>query len=133
MKASYVFAGAALVAAIFGLAFVLAPAQTMALYDITLDAAGLFVTRLLGAAFLGYAVINWLVRNAGPTRERQTVALGLFVSLGVGFIASLLAQLDGVANSLGWLTVALYLVFSLGFGYVRFMGEGAAVGAQMAR
>jgi hypothetical protein len=133
MKASYVFAGAALVAAIFGVAFLLAPGQTMALYDVTLDEAGLFIARLLGAAFLGFAVINWLVRDAAPSRERQAIALALFVSLGLGFVASLMAQLAGIANSLGWLTVALYLVFSLGFAWVRFMGEGAAVGPQMAR
>jgi hypothetical protein len=133
VKASYVFAGAAVVAAIFGLAFVLVPTQTLALYDMSVDEAGLFMTRLLGAAFLGFAIINWLVRDAGPSRERQAIALALFVSLGVGFISSLLGQLAGVANALGWLTVALYLVFSLGFGYVRFMGEDAAARPQMAR
>jgi hypothetical protein len=47
--------------------------------------------------------------------------LGLFVVSGVGFVIALLAQLDGVVNSLGWTTVAIYLLLALGFGYFRFI------------
>jgi hypothetical protein len=133
MKASYMFLLGAILALVFGLAFIVAPAQILALYDITLDPAGLFLARLLGAAFLAFAVTNWLVRNAGPTRERQAIALGHFVSEAVGFVASLLAQLDGVANGLGWSTVLIYLVLAVGFGYVYFVPERGGAPAPMAR
>jgi uncharacterized PurR-regulated membrane protein YhhQ (DUF165 family) len=133
MKASYVLTLGAVLALIFGLAFVLVPAQTLALYDVELEPAGILVARLLGASFLVFAVTNWLVRNAGPTRERQAIILGLFVGEAVGFVVSLLAQLDGIANSLGWLTVDIYLVLTLGFGYVYFVGESGDARAQMAR
>jgi hypothetical protein len=132
MKASYVFIVAAVLALVFGLAFVLVPAQTLALYDVTLNDAGLFIARLLGAAFLMFAVLAWLVRNAAPSAERQAITLAFFVSNTVAFVASLLAQLAGVANALGWTTVAIYLILALGFGYVRFMGEDAAARPQMA-
>lgn len=133
MKASYVFTVTAIVALVFGLAFVLVPSQTLSLYDVTLDAAGLFIARLLGAAFLMFAVVSWLVRNAGPSPERQAIALAFFAGDAVAFVASLLAQLDGIANALGWSTVAIYLILALGFGWVRFMGEGAAAQPRMAR
>lgn len=133
MKASYVFTVTAVVALLFGLAFVLVPSQTLALYDVTLDAAGLFIARLLGSAFLMFAVVSWLVRNVGPSPERQAIALAFFVGDTVAFVASLLVQLEGVVNALGWSTVAIYLILALAFGWVRFMGEGASTRPQMAR
>jgi hypothetical protein len=39
----------------------------------------------------------------------------------IGFIVTLLGQLAGLANALGWSSVALYLLFGLGFAYFQFM------------
>jgi hypothetical protein len=91
------------------------------------------LARLLGAAFLVFAVTNWLVRNAGPTRERQAIALGHVVGEGIAFVVSLLGQLDGLANGLGWLTVLIYLVLTAGFAYVYFVPERGAAPAPMPR
>jgi hypothetical protein len=35
-------------------------------------------------------------------------------------LAALIAQLSGVFNSLGWLSVAIYLVLALSYAYVNF-------------
>ena len=40
----------------------------------------------------------------------------------IGFVVSLLGQLSGVMNALGWLVVGLYLVLvGVGYGYFHFM------------
>jgi hypothetical protein len=123
MKASYLFILNAVIALIFGLAFVLIPEQTTTLYGVDLGEGGIFIGRLFGAALLAFAVVTWLVRNAADSPERQAIILGLFVGDVVGFVASLLAQLAGVSNALGWSTVAIYLILAVGFGYLRFIGE----------
>jgi len=43
-----------------------------------------------------------------------------FKSDGVAFVLALMAQLKGVVNSLGWSTVAIYLLLALGFAYFHF-------------
>jgi hypothetical protein len=116
-----------IVALVFGLAFVLVPEQTLDLYGISLSEAGLLVGRLFGAALLSFAVLTWLTKDAMASSERQAILLALFVGDIVGFVASLLAQLNEVANALGWTTVVIYLLLGLAFGYFRFMaGEEAA-------
>lgn len=110
----------AIVAALFGIAFVLVPAQVIQLYGITVDAPLKYVGQLLGAAFVGFAILTWLARNATDSDARRAIVLALFVSDGVGFVVALIGQLAGVVNSFGWLNVAIYLLFALGWGYFQF-------------
>ena len=50
---------ASAIAFAFGLGFVLIPQQLTALYNITLDAPGVFTGQLFGAALLGFGALNW--------------------------------------------------------------------------
>ena len=110
----------AIIAAVFGIAFVLVPAQVITLYGLTVDAPLKYVGQLFGAALVGFAILTWSARNATDSDARKAIVLALFVSDGVGFIVALIGQLAGVVNSLGWSTVAIYLVLAVGFGYFQF-------------
>jgi hypothetical protein len=109
-----------IVAGLFGLAFVIVPGPLTELYDIELTAAGLYVGRLLGAAFLMFAVLTWQSRDAQDSTARQAIVLALLVGFVVGFVASLVGQLNDIVNALGWTTVAIYLLFSVAYGYFQF-------------
>ena len=110
----------AIVVAVFGIAFVLVPAQVAPLYGFTVDAPLKYVGQLFGASLVGFAILTWSARNATDSDARRAIVLALFVSNGVGFIVALIGQLAGVVNSLGWSTVAIYLLLALGFGYFQF-------------
>ncbi|MEE9217379.1 MAG: hypothetical protein V3U32_08090 [Anaerolineales bacterium] len=120
MKLSTVFTATAIVSLLFGLGFVLAPAATLAPYGLTTDEAGIQVARFFGAALLGYAAITWFARNTEESSARRALVLGLFLGFGIGFVVSLVNQLSGLQNALGWSTVAIYLLFALGYGYFQF-------------
>lgn len=126
MKLSTLFTINAIVAFVFGLAFVLVPETSISLYAITLSPGGVIITRLLGAAILGYSVLTWLSRNAEESEARQAIVLTMVISETIGFIVALLGQLSGVVNALGWSTVAIYLLLALGFGYFQFMKPSAS-------
>ena len=112
----------AVLAFIFGLAFLLFPDATLGQYGVgMMPKSGLLMSRLFSANLLGVAVISWFVMSAGASETREAIVLGFFVIDAAAFIVSLQAQLGGVVNSLGWSTVAIYLVLGLGFGYFRFM------------
>jgi len=111
----------AVVTLIFGLAFLLLPAQTFSLYGVTADAPMKFVGELFGSAFLAFSVISWWARTATAGKAREAVVLGMFVGDLLGFIVSIINQLGGVVNAMGWSSVIIYLVFCLGFGYFQFL------------
>lgn len=126
MKLTTLFIAYAFVSALFGLAFVFAPDASLALYGITLSPGGSALTRLFGAAFIEFALLSWFLRNSGDSEARQAIILALFLGEAVGFVVALFGQLSGVANALGWLTVAMYLLFALGFGYFQLVKPSAA-------
>jgi hypothetical protein len=124
MKLSTMMIINAVVAAVFGVAFVVVPSQSISLYGVE-DASEILILilRLMGASFIGFAVLTWLARNASDSDARRAIVLALIVSDGIGFIAALIAQLADVVNSLGWSTVAIYLLLALGFGYFQFVKQ----------
>ena len=126
MKLSTWLTIAAVVAVVFGLAFVLVTGPLLSFYGITLDKAGTLVAQLFGASLIGFAVLNWFARGVTDREARQAIVLANLASDTVGFVMALIGQLAGVANALGWSTVALYLLLALGFAYFQFMKPSTA-------
>ena len=116
---------AAVVAFVFGLGFILMPAQLVSFYNVTLNDAGILIARLFGATLLGYGLLNWFGRDFRDEQARQTLMLANLATDAIGFLFALLGQLGGVSgiNSLGWSTVLIYLVLAAGFAYLRFFAR----------
>lgn len=116
----------AILALVFGVALVLAPALLASFYGGTLTQPGIYIARLTGAAFLGICVLTWLARNATDSEARRAIVLAYFIANAIGFILALLGQLAGVPNALGWSIVIIYLLLALGYGYFQFVNPSAS-------
>jgi hypothetical protein len=110
----------AVVSLFFGVALALLPAALMSLYGVTLDPAGTLMGRLIGACLIGIGLICWLGRDYEDD-ARRGVTLALFIGDTVGFIVSLVGQLSGQMNTLGWMVVVIWFLLALGNGYSRFV------------
>ena len=113
------------VAFVFGLGFVLMPAQLTGFYNVTLNEGGIFIGQLFGASLLGYGVLNWFGKHFSDEQAQQGLVNANLVGDGVGFIFALMGQLSGATgvNALGWSTVLIYLLLALGFAYLRFFAK----------
>jgi hypothetical protein len=117
MKLRHVLIITAIVALVFGIAFLFAPVWTMELFDITLDDGGALMTQLVAAGFLAFAVLNWMGRNYKVADDvRPIIVANLFANV-IGFVVCLIQRLNDVGNAWGWVPIALYLLFALAFGY----------------
>jgi hypothetical protein len=123
MKLKTLLAINAVLAALFGVLFVLFPTQIMNMYGFTIDTPMRLMVQLFGASSLGYAVISWQARNY-ETDARRMLVLGLFVGYAIGFVIVVIGQFSSVANAMGWLNVALYFLLAAGFGYFQFSKQG---------
>ena len=126
MILSTLFTLNAIVSALFGITFVFIAETAMSFYGATLSPGGALIARLFGGVLLGIAVLTWSARNAGDSEARKAIILSRFVCESTGFIVALLGQLAGAVNALGWSTVAIYLLFALGYGYFQFMKPGTS-------
>jgi hypothetical protein len=111
----------AIALALYALPMLFVPGTFWSLYGVTLgDGATVLVQLFAGVAF-GNAVLSWLARNAGHSELRQAMLLAFFIHWTVGFIVTLIGQIAGAMNPLGWTFVAWCLIFGLLFGYFRFI------------
>ena len=122
MKLCNLMATKAVIVVVFGIGFILMPTTLMSFYGLTLNPGGVVITQLFGASFILLGILLWFAKNA-PSSDVALRAIVLAVTVGdaIGFIVALLAQLSGMMNALGWVTVALYLLLALGFGYFQFV------------
>ena len=120
MKLKVLFIITAIVAIVFGVVFVIIPAQLYSLYGIESGAGLNYMGQLFGAALIGIGLISWQSRNAADSDARKAIIFSFFIADGIGFVVALIGQLNEVLGSLGWLTVAIYLLLTIGFGYFQF-------------
>ena len=116
----------AVVCLFFGIAFVFLPGVLLSLFGITLSAGGMFTARIYGAALFGNLLLTWFARNTGDSDARRAIILDLLIYDAIGFIVALITRLTDVLNPLGWLVVAIYLFFTLGFGYFLIVKPGTS-------
>jgi hypothetical protein len=102
---------------VFGVGFLAIPATVFGWYGMELDPAGTLIARLFGQAFVLIALLLWLARNTMEPGTQTAIAISVFVGDAIGTVVSVVAVSSGVTNALGWLTVALYAVLALGFGF----------------
>jgi len=93
------------------------PSQLLGLYGTAFSTAAALTARLYGASLVGNLLLTWFARKEEDSPARKAIVLDLFAYDAVALIASLILQVTGVLNMLGWSIVVIYLFFTIGFGY----------------
>lgn len=105
----------------FGLGLLIIPVQFMTTYGVTLDSNGTLMARILGAALTAYALTFYLNRNIALTDKGwYNLLLTSFIYNIVDIPIVLMATIDGVMNSMGWMPVGLHVFLAATFGYFTF-------------
>ena len=86
----------------FGLGFLLIPGRVFLLYGVTLDAGGIMLARVAGSAVLALGTLAWSVRTSTDAQVIRHAATALVCFFLFKTAVTLLAQLSGVFNALGW-------------------------------
>jgi hypothetical protein len=120
MNRSRFFVIASMLGLVFGLAFLLAPAQLMSFYGMTLDPAGQWIGRFLGAQLVGLAIITWAARNTPTGGALSAVMIGNLVGSTIALALAVLQGITGIGNALVWSTAVVYAFLAAGFGYFQF-------------
>ena len=115
MKFKTLFTINSILAILFGVAGLLAPAQLLASYNVSLKPMGLVIYQFWGAALIGLGMLTWFARSVRESALQRKFALALFITNGLSCVMAVRGQFAG-ANTFGWSTVALFFLLALGFG-----------------
>ncbi|HEY8657270.1 MAG TPA: hypothetical protein VIN34_11105 [Candidatus Limnocylindria bacterium] len=122
----------AVVSVIYGLAALVAPAALASIFGVTFDEIARYEARLLGGAYLGYGIVNYLTKDTADGRTQRAVAAGNAFGWVVSLVLSTIGQLQGLSNELGWTTIALQLVFTVLWGWTYVIAGERDPGTQRA-
>jgi hypothetical protein len=117
---------ATIVAAVFGLAFLVAPSQLVAMYGVTLTPATEVIGRIAGSVILGFAIVFWGARNGNGAEAFKAVMMGGLVANALDTLILLHATATGLLNALGWLQVLINGALAVGFWYFAY-GKGKTI------
>ena len=105
----------------FGLGLLIIPEKFMSTYGVSLDSGGAMMARILGAALTAYALSFWMNRES-PISDKSwknllTVSV-IYNILDIPIV--LMATLNGVMNSMGWMPVGLHVFLATTMAYFVF-------------
>ena len=102
----------------FGPLLLFFPRQLLDLLGASFGIGAAIMAREYGAALMGNVFLTWFSRNAEPTSTRTAIIIYLFVYDAVALVALSIMQLQGAMNLFGWGVIAVYLFFTVGYGYL---------------
>lgn len=114
MRAKALLVSSAVIALIVGLVFIALRNTAMGIAGAM--GAGL-IAQILGANFIGFAVLNFFSRNLPDGDGLRAVLLANFTSNVLGLLITLGYWLTSGLNIYGWIVAAIYLILTLAFGY----------------
>jgi hypothetical protein len=126
MKLSNFLMLATIVAGVFGLAFLLAPSQLVAMYGVTLTPATEVIGRIAGSVISGFAIVFWGARNGSGAETFKAMMMAGLIANGLDALILLHATVTGLVNGLGWLQVLINGTLAIGFWYFAY-GKGKGI------
>jgi hypothetical protein len=121
MKLKHLFTINIFFALFFGMSCVFFAGWALKLYGLAPEPGALWTTRLAGGSILAFATLMGFGRKSDSVKARRAIALALLIQDSVGFAASLIIQLGGSVNALGWSNPVLYGALVLGYAYFLFV------------
>ncbi|NUQ85007.1 MAG: hypothetical protein HUU11_09860 [Anaerolineales bacterium] len=104
----------------FGAGLLLAPVPFMCVFGVGLDPGGTMLSRILGAALIGFAMVFWRMQGDLQNSTVRELLLASFVYNLIDLPVVFEATLSGTMGVMGWSAVLLHLLLAVGFGYFRF-------------
>ncbi len=92
-------------------------------YAVLLDAEGVFVGRMLGAALISLGVINFLCRREIMSMALGAVLSGNFLFHLIALILVFMGTQKEILNFLGWVLFGLHALLFFGFVYFLFVKQ----------
>jgi NAD/NADP transhydrogenase beta subunit len=126
MKLSNLMIINAIVALVYGIAFVLVPTTVLGLYGMTQGTSEALAGQFFGVTLIAIGLLTWFARKVTDSDAQRAIILSLLISDVIGVIVAVMGTVSGVMNSFGWSAVVIYLLLALGYAYFQFFKPSAS-------
>lgn len=123
---------AAIVGILYGIGFVLIPANVVVLYGAPPDPHVILNARFFGSALLAWGVILWFARDFRDWAAVRGVLIGSVVGDVVGGLVSIWSTIQGLLNAFAWSSTIVYVLLLVGALYCLSSGSKMELSGQSA-
>ena len=121
MSYRIVFILNALVALVFGIAFLVVPTMALKRFGVDEYASTKLVLQFFGTGLLTIGLLAWFAKNVSDPVAQKGLGMAMLIGSVSGLIMAIIGMSTGAIRILGWLAIAIYLVFTLGYGFILFL------------
>jgi len=115
-RAKTIFILNAVIAAGYGIAFLVAANPLLAVYGIAPNPESVYMARWFGVGLLAIGLTTWFARNEAESTAGRAISRALVFAYGVGVVLAVWGTLFGPFNALGWIAVGFNLMLGVAFG-----------------
>ncbi len=124
----------AVVAVLFGLAFLLAPSAAASVYGVPPDPHTSLNLQFFGSALIGFGAVQWVAKDFRDWDAVRGILIASIIADALGLIVNLIGTFQGLINGMAWTTTLIYVLFIAGAAYCLSVGaEASRVAATPAR
>lgn len=112
----------AIVATLFGLAFLFVPESVLRFFGTETFVATILVSRFFGTAMLALGLVLWFAREVHEAAVQRGIALGLLAGAIAGLMVTLVGTFasNAVLRSNAWIAIVIYILFGGAYAYLVF-------------
>jgi hypothetical protein len=107
----------AVVAILFGLAFLLAPTAAASVYGVPPDPHSALNLQFFGSALVGVGAIQWFARDFRDWDAVRGILIATIIGDALGLIVNLVGTFQELLNGMAWTTTLIYVLFIIGAFY----------------
>jgi hypothetical protein len=123
MKLKTILVLNAMVGACSGLTAILLGEKVLSMYGVDSNPSAVLMGQYSALGTLAMASVAWFARNIEDMKAQRAIILSFLITSVLGVIISLSGIISGVMKK-GWITVGIYLIFAIGYGYFQFFKRG---------
>jgi len=121
MSYKVIFVLNALVAIIFGIGFLVVPTIALKQFGVDEYASTKLILQFFGTGLLTIGLLAWFAKNVTDASVQKGMGVAMLIGSLAGLVMSVIGVATGAVRILGWLTILIYAVFTLGYGFLLFL------------
>jgi uncharacterized membrane protein len=104
----------AVVAVLFGLAFLLAPGAAASVYGVPPDPHTALNLQFFASALIGFGAAQWVTKDFRDWDAVRGILIASIIADALGLIVNLIGTFQGLINGMAWTTTLIYVLFIVG-------------------
>ena len=111
----------AIVAIVFGAAFLFVPTMSLGFFGTDTYKATVLVAQFFGTELIAVGLLLWFAKDVADAGIQRKLGWAQLIGLLLGLVVNVIGAANGVISRNGWITILVYAVLVLLYGFMLFL------------